>query len=92
MKHYPKIECRVCGNEIIRTPGAGRPRKTHVECVDGKPVAKPIMAVNVNEPDEPANFIVVSSEKDEFWNAMAAKALLRRAASESATASDNQEK
>jgi hypothetical protein len=39
-------------------------------------------AVNVNEPDEEPNFIQVSGGPDEFWNAMAAKALLRRAARE----------
>lgn len=75
MKVYPAITCRVCGKEVKRATTAGRPRKTHKECA-----STAVFLVNTSEPDEAANFVQVSSGENEFWNAMAAKALLRRAA------------
>jgi hypothetical protein len=82
MVSYPTIYCRECGIEVARTAKAGRPRKTHAECAAKVAPAprKVEFAVNVNEPGEEANFIQVSSNNGEFWNAMAAKALMRRAA------------
>ena len=87
MVSYPQIFCRECGIEVARTAKAGRPRKVHVECANKTAPAprKVEFAVNVNEPGEEANFIQVSSSNGEFWNAMAAKALLRKAAEQSAT-------
>jgi hypothetical protein len=81
------IFCRECGIEVKRTAKAGRPRKTHAECAAKVAPAprKVEFAVNVNEPGEEANFIQVSSNNGEFWNAMAAKALLRKAAEDSAS-------
>jgi len=79
------IYCKVCGNEVLRTGNKGRPAKTCRPCKLEQFTAKcgPQVqyAVNVNEPEEQPNFIQVSGP-DEFWNAMAAKALLRRAARE----------
>jgi hypothetical protein len=87
MVSYPTIYCRECGIEVARTTKAGRPRKAHAECVaKAAPAPRKVeFAVNVNEPGEEANFIQVSSNNGEFWNAMAAKALLRKAAEDSAS-------
>lgn len=79
------IYCKSCGNEVVRTGNKGRPAKTCNPCklekLTAKVEPKVQFAVNVNEPEEQPNFIQVSGG-DEFWNAMAAKALLRRAARE----------
>lgn len=82
----PAIQCRSCGNEVIRTGKKGRPAKTckpcRLEAITNGTTPRVQFAVNVNEPSEQPNFIQVSGGADEFWNAMAAKALLRRAARE----------
>lgn len=76
---YPKITCRVCGIEVARLKTAGRPRKTHQACMP-KSKSKFEMMINTEEPGDEPNFVRVSGGPDEFWNAMAAKALMRRAA------------
>jgi hypothetical protein len=79
------IYCKSCGNEVVRTGNKGRPAKTCRPCkleqLTAKVEPRVQFAVNVNEPNEQPNFIAVSGG-DEFWNAMATKALLRRAARE----------
>lgn len=78
------IYCKSCGNEVVRSGKKGRPAKTCKPCKLEQLTAgsehRVQFAVNVNEPNEQPNFIPTSGE--EFWKAMAAKALLRRAAHE----------
>jgi hypothetical protein len=80
------ITCKVCGNEVVRTGNKGRPAKTcrpcRLEKLTEKVEPQVKFAVNVSDPEEQPNFIQVSGGADEFWNAMAAKALMRRAARE----------
>ena len=80
------ITCKVCGNEVVRTGNKGRPAKTCMPCrlekLTEKVEPQVKFAVNVSDPEEQPNFIQVSGGADEFWNAMAAKALMRRAARE----------
>ena len=87
-----KIFCDSCGNEVLRTGKKGRPAKTCPTCKAEKAkakvntmkkVASEVLTaagvefrVNVSEPNETPNFVKV--EGDEFWTAMAAKAVLRR--------------
>ena len=80
------IFCKTCGIEIVRTGKKGRPAKTCKPCklehITTGVNARVEFLVNVNEPAEQPNFIQVSGGPDEFWNAMAVKALMRRAARE----------
>ena len=80
------IFCKTCGIEIVRTGKKGRPAKTCKPCklehITTGGNARVEFLVNVNEPAEQPNFIQVSGGPDEFWNAMAVKALMRRAARE----------
>ena len=89
-----KIFCKECGNEIERTGKRGRPAKVCAACKadrnKGKAVRNTEIAakllrsagvafrVNVSDEGEEPNFVSVQGE--EFWRAMATKALMRRAA------------
>jgi len=65
---------------VLRTGKKGRPSKTCAPCkLEARAKKTPPrveFAVNVNESGEEPNFVKV--DNDEFWRAMAAKALLRR--------------
>lgn len=57
MISYPKIMCKVCDQEIVRTSQRGRPRKTHAAC------AKP-GDWKENYPLQPGEKLVFASHEE----------------------------